>query len=83
MPRIYFAFFYVVDRGESGSEALRHAWADTDVCKWKVVLLALLAYPILFAGALLLLVGMIPASVIWYLMYVSAYRQIAGSPGAA
>ncbi len=81
MPRLYFAFFYVVDQGESGIDALRRAWAETEACKWKCVLLALLAYPIMFAGLLLLLVGVIPAMMIWYLMYTSAYRQIAGKPG--
>lgn len=83
MPRLTFAVFYVVDQGLSGTDALKRAWADTEASKWKVVLLALLAYPMMIAGALALLIGMIPAMVIWYLTYVSAYRQIAGKPGVA
>ena len=83
MPRLYLAFFYAVDQGESGTNALRRAWTETETCKWKIVLLGLLAYPIMIAGLLALIVGVFPAIVIWYLMYVSAYRQIAGTPGAA
>jgi len=83
IPRLTFGFLYVVDQRLSGIDALKRCWTDTEACKWKVVVLALLANLIIVAGVLALLIGVIPGMVIFYLMYVSAYRQIAGKPGAA
>lgn len=82
-PRITFAFFYLVDQGLPAMEALRRAWTETDPVKWKVVLLGLMVYPLMIAGLLALGVGVIPAVVIFYLMYVSAYRQMVGRPATA
>jgi hypothetical protein len=50
---------------------------------WKLVALQLVSMLVVFAGALALLVGVIPASVVAYLMFASAYRQIFGREAAA
>lgn len=77
-PRFIFAYFYVVDRDLGPVEALERSWHVTSPLKWKVAALLLLNYAVLFAGALALLVGVIPAAVMTYLMWVSAYRQAEG-----
>lgn len=82
-PRITFAFFYLVDQGLPAIDALKRAWSETEPVKWRVVLLGLMVYPLMFAGLLALGVGVIPAVVIFYLMYVSAYRQMVGRPAPA
>jgi hypothetical protein len=81
-PRLNLAYLYVVDQDEAGFDSLRRAWDETARPKWKVVGLALLSGVVVLAGALVLLVGALPASVMAGLMWVSAYRQIAGSPAA-
>lgn len=80
LSRLFFSYFYVVDRDVSGSDALREAWAVTAPIKWKVVLLALLSSVIPLVGLLFLIVGVFPAMVITSLLWVSAYRQMAGGP---
>ncbi len=82
-PRLGFAYFYVVDRGLGPVEALQRSWQMTSPLKWKVVALLLLNYVVLLAGLLALLIGLIPASIMTYLMWVSAYRQIEGGPAPA
>lgn len=79
-PRLIFTYFYLVDRDLSATEALSRAWSETSAPKWKVVLLFILSQIIIMVGFLALLVGAIPASVMSYLMFVSAYRQISGRP---
>lgn len=77
-PRLAFAYFYVVDRDLGPVEALERSWQVTSPLKWKVAVLLLLNYLVMLAGAIALLIGMIPAAVMTYLMWVSAYRQIEG-----
>jgi hypothetical protein len=77
-PRLGLAYFYVVDRGLGPVEALQRSWQVTSPVKWKIVALLLLNYVVLIAGVLALVIGVIPASVMTYLMWVSAYRQIEG-----
>lgn len=105
VPRFYFAYFYVVDRGESPVEAITGAWERTAAVKWKVagltalsalatVVIALPAalvlfvgitatggssgsVPVLAGGALFALLLTVPI-VFFYLVWVSAYRQMEG-----
>jgi hypothetical protein len=77
-PRLWMVPFLMIDRGIGLGEALRLAWDRTGPLMWKLAGLLLLAIPILFLGTLALLIGVIPATVITYLMWVSAYRQIFG-----
>ena len=76
--RINFAPFLMVDRDRRLGEALRESWASTDRTKWKVGLLLLATFAVVIAGLIAFLIGVIPASVMAYLMWVSAYRQIFG-----
>lgn len=79
LPRLYFAYFYVVDRGMAPMESIRRSWDVTGPIKWKVVGLLLLSIVVVLVGLIALVVGVIPASVITYLMWASAFRQLAGS----
>lgn len=81
--RLLFAYFYVVDRGLAPVEAITRSWQTTDPVKWKVAGLLLTIYAVNVVGALALLVGLIPASVISYLMWCSAFRQMEGRPATA
>jgi len=83
-PRLYMAIFLMIDRGLGLGEGLRLAWDRTSGLMWKLAGLMLIAIPILLVGAAALLIGMIPAAVVSYLMWPSAYRQIfGGAPQAA
>ncbi len=77
-PRLSFAPFLIVERGLGGVEALRSSWGLTDRVKWKLIGLVLLSGVVVTAGLLAFIVGVIPASVMAYLMIVSAYRQVVG-----
>jgi len=79
VPRLYFAYFYVVDRGMAPMESIRRSWDVTGPIKWKIVGLLLLSVVVVLVGLIALVVGVIPASVITYLMWASAFRQLAGS----
>ena len=81
-PRLMMSFFYLVDRDLPALDALSQAWRDTGPTMWKLVLLMILSQVIVFAGVLALLVGVIPASVMSYLLFASAFRQLAGRPAA-
>lgn len=81
--RLNLAYFFVVDAGLPATEALSRAWEVTRGSVFKVAGLVLLGIPIMIAGFLALVVGAIPAFVIVYLMWVSAYRQLVGTPAAA
>jgi uncharacterized membrane protein len=76
--RLTFAAFLIVDRDMRLGEALSEAWSRTAPLAWKVALLMLAMVAVLFVGLLAFCVGVIPASVVGYMMWVSAYRQIFG-----
>lgn len=83
LPRLNFAYFYVVDRELPAVDAIQRSWQVTARPKWKVVGLLLLSYAVTMLGLLVLIIGVIPASAMSALMWVSAYRQMAGGPVAA
>jgi hypothetical protein len=80
ISRFEFAAFLIVDRRMPASEALGRAWSLTQPLVWKVVGLVLLSYAVILGGLLAFIVGVIPATVIAYLMRASAYRQMVGGP---
>jgi hypothetical protein len=76
--RLSFAPFLMVDRGMRVGEALSEAWARTAQLKGKVALLVVANILVAVAGLIAFCVGVLPASVIGFLLWVSAYRQIFG-----
>ena len=82
-PRLYLAYFYIVDQDATGVDAMRTSWERTDVSKWKCLGLVLLTGVITIAGMLALVVGVFPAMVMAYLMWASAFRQIEGRTASA
>jgi hypothetical protein len=78
IPRIGFAFFFIVERGMGAGEAVRASWEATKG-QWLTVFgLCLLAGVVTMAGYIALIIGVIPATQIAYLMFASAYRQLSG-----
>jgi uncharacterized membrane protein len=83
MARLSFAWFYVVDRGLGPVESLQASWDATTELKGACAALIVLPIVLILIGLLCLIVGVIPASMIAYLLPVSAYRQMAGRRSAA
>lgn len=78
MPKIAFSVFYIVDRNMGAIDAMK-ASIDATRGQWFTVFgLMVLAFAVQMAGYLALIIGVIPASQIAYLMFASAYRQLAG-----
>jgi uncharacterized membrane protein len=78
LARLVFAGFYVVDQGVAPVDALRTSWEATSEQKLNCLLLAILSFVIPVVGFLCLVVGVIPATMLVYLLQASAYRQLAG-----
>jgi uncharacterized membrane protein len=83
MARLNFAWFYAVDQGFGPVEALQASWDATAELKGNCAALIVMSLVVIIIGLLCLVVGVIPASMIAYLLPVSAYRQIAGRQSAA
>jgi hypothetical protein len=81
-PRLAFAPFLTVDSGMGMTDALRHSWQVTERVKWKLIGLIVVSMLVCLAGFLCLIIGLFPASVMAYLMFMSAYRQVVGRPEA-
>ena len=80
MVRLYFGILYLVDRDFGPVEAMQASWEGTQGQTFKLIGLLLLNVVVILAGLLVFLVGVIPASVMAYLMWTSAYRQISRRP---
>ena len=80
MIRFYFGILFLIDRGTGPIESLQLSWEVTRGQTLKLIGLLLATVVVLLLGLLLFLVGVIPASVVAYLMWTSAYRQIVGRP---
>jgi len=83
MARLNFAWFYAVDQGLGPVEALQASWDATSELKANCAALIVMSLVVILIGLLCLIVGVIPASMIAYLMPASAYRQMAGRQSAA
>lgn len=81
--RLSFAPFYVVDQGLEGVDAMKASWEATSMQKGNLILLALLAFVVSLIGLVALLVGIIPATMIIYMMWAVAFRQLEGAPDEA
>lgn len=81
--RLYFAFFVVVDQDMPAVESLKASWEITRGKGLSLLLMVLLCVVIIMAGMVAFLVGVIPATVICYAMFASAYRQICPLPSSA
>ncbi len=79
MLRLSFAFLYLVDRRLDAVAAFRASWESTRGHGLKILLLMIASMAVGLMGMLTLLVGVIPASVVIALAWVSAYRQLSGS----
>lgn len=82
MVRFYFGILLLVDRGLGAVESLQVSWEMTRGQTLKLVGLLLTTAVIALLGLLVLVIGVIPASVMGYLMWTSAYRQMVGRPAA-
>ncbi len=78
LSRLYFMFFFVVDRDMPAMDALSASWRATEGKAFKMFGLALLAGMIAALGVIGLCVGVLFTIPMSYLMYASAYRQVVG-----
>ncbi|MCK6551322.1 hypothetical protein L6R52_36140 [Myxococcota bacterium] len=76
--RFAFAPMYIVDQGMPVMDALKASWTATSSQWFMTFVLALVSTIVSFVGLIALVIGFIPSTVIASMMYVSAYRQIAG-----
>ena len=76
--RVYFSFFFAVDREMGALQAIQSSWRLTSGLHVKLILLVLTTFAVALAGTVALLIGLIPATMMIYMMWVSAYRQVAG-----
>jgi len=83
LTRLYFAFFFLVDRDMGPVEALAASWNATSGKVGNVILLAIIAGVIGMAGLLAFCIGVLFTLTMSYVMYASAYRQLTGPPGPA
>jgi len=83
MARLNFAWFYAVDQGLGPVEALQASWDITAELKGNCAALIVMSLVVILIGLLCLIIGVIPASMIAYLLPVSAYRQMVGRQSAA
>jgi uncharacterized membrane protein len=83
LSRLYFAFFFVVDRDMPAIEALSVSWRATRGKTLKMFALPILAGAVGVSGVIFLCVGLLFTVPMSYVMYASAFRQVAGygSPG--
>jgi hypothetical protein len=78
MVRLYFGILFLVDRELGPMESLQASWEGTQGQTFKLIGLLLLNVVVILAGVLVFVIGVIPATVMSYLMWTSAYRQMTG-----
>lgn len=78
--RVYFAPLIAVDQNLGGWQAVVASWRLTEGRILKLCGLALIVAAVGVVGLLLLVLGIVPAVVIGYLMFTSAYLQLRGPP---
>jgi uncharacterized membrane protein len=74
--RLSFVAFLVVDERLGPVDALKESWRRTAGHGWTILGAALLAIPIVLLGVLLLVVGVIPASIWTTLAYASLFAAV-------
>jgi len=78
LSRFYFTLFFVVDRDMPAIEALSASWRATEGKALKMFGLAMVAGLVGISGVIGLCVGVLFTMPMSYVMYASAYRQVAG-----
>jgi uncharacterized membrane protein len=78
MPRFAFVWYFLVDQRLTPAEAVRACWDATANQKLWCFLVALVSWLTIFAGALFLFVGVIPAVYVASLFHAAVYRQLVG-----
>lgn len=81
--RLSFVPFLVVDEGLDALAALRESWERTRAHGWTIFGIGLLGIPIVVAGLILLVVGVIPAAMWVHLAIAVFYAAIAARERAA
>lgn len=81
--RLNYAPYFIVDQSMGPVEAMKASWEMTKPQKLNNFLLFLLFIPVMIAGALCLLVGLIPAMLVMYGAMAAAYRQLTGRDSSA
>lgn len=83
LVRFFFTPFLIIDRELSAVDAMKESWELTRGHGWSIFGLVLLAIPILIGGLLLLIVGVVPATVWIYASAAAFYQAVAGAPAPA
>ena len=78
LSRLYFTFFFVVDRDMPAVEAVSASWRATQGKAPKMFALAILVGLVGMSGLIGLCVGVLFTVPMSYVMYASAFRQVAG-----
>lgn len=74
--KLAFIPYLVMDKKVSAIDAIKESWSLTDGYAWKIFLMVLLVFPIIFGGFLCLLIGVI-ISFIWInLAFASMYHAV-------
>ena len=79
VSRFYFAYFFVVDKDMSTMDALSAAWTSTRGKTLKLVGLATVTFLVAMSGVVGLVIGLLFTIPMSYVMYSSAFRQVAGN----
>ena len=80
--RLYWAGYFLVDRDLTATEAIKASWEASRGNWLKLFLLSLMMAVVTFLGMLALGVGLLVAIPMTYMMFVSSYRQCAGTPAS-
>lgn len=80
VSRVLLAPFLVVERGMGGLDAIRASWRITSEHLGPTFLLGFLTALFPMLGIFLLCIGVFPATMIVYLMWAIAHRQLLGTP---
>lgn len=81
--KLAFVPFLVIDRKMGTIDAIKESWRMTGGYAWKVFLIGLLGLPIIIAGYICLIIGVIPATMWISAAYASLYYAVSSSQQAA
>jgi uncharacterized membrane protein len=80
LGRLYFAFFFIVDKDMPAVQALSAAWQATQGKGLKIFALMIISGLLGALGMLALCIGVLFTLPMSYAIYASAYRQMVGGP---
>jgi len=79
---LYFASYFVIDRGAGPINALKQSWHMTKGHKWQLFLFSLVLIGLNLLGLLALVIGIFVTVPITWLAVTHAYRTLASQAGA-